>query len=484
MAPVCLSPLLWLLAWALPTAAVSVDCSVPPLSLPWSNITVSTNGVAVTRGIELGIGTPNQIFSLRPSTVVNNTRIANVLDCGSDTNTSCVGAKGGVYDSSKSSTFVVSLKTRWNGSAADTETATGAYVYFNDHLNFHANGTVLGYPLVMNSDLAAGPTAGLPLGQNSSFLAAVTEARVAPSTVWGLDAGDRSLSPRDGNLVVGGYDTSRIAENLTTFPIGDWTQLPCPLQVTVTELWYITPGSARRDSLFDSNTTSMIACVEPFQQRFTFLPSMVKQFARWTRYNDTYPDLTFPSRPPGALEIKLDNGYRTVIPNEHLFTPKRGSDRDGHYVVTNSSVLETGIADNTDKQDGDPDLQPILGGLFLTFNYLVVDYDNSRFQLAPTVRGAEHSTRNITPVCTPAPTANGSSRTAAIAGGTVGSVAGLVAIAGICYFLFRKRRGVRQRQEPQPAEKDSFPLAKSPRPFSIQKPSELDSVRRLIPLYC
>lgn len=322
------------------------------------------------------------------------------------------------------------------------------------------------------------------MGQNSSFLAAVTEARVAPSTVWGLDAGDRSLSPRDGNLVVGGYDTSRIAENLTTFPIGDWTQLPCPLQVTVTELWYITPGSARRDSLFDSNTTSMIACVEPFQQRFTFLPSMVKQFARWTRYNDTYPDLTFPSRPPGALEIKLDNGYRTVIPNEHLFTPKRGSDRDGHYVVTNSSVLETGIADNTDKQDGDPDLQPILGGLFLTFNYLVVDYDNSRFQLAPTVRGAEHSTRNITPVCTPAPTANGSSRTAAIAGGTVGSVAGLVAIAGICYFLFRKRRGVRQRQEPQPAEKDSFPLAKSPRPFSIQKPSELDSVRRLIPLYC
>ncbi|KAL8958160.1 MAG: hypothetical protein Q9193_004727, partial [Seirophora villosa] len=475
MAPDYLFPLLWLLAWTLPTAAVSVDCSVPPLSLPWSNITVSTNGVAVTRGIELGIGTPNQIFSLRPSTVVNNTRIANVLDCGSDTNTSCVGAKGGVYDSSKSATFVVSLKTRWNGSAADTETATGAYVYFNDHLNFHANGTVLGYPLVMNSDLAAGPTAGLPLGQNSSFLAAVTEARVAPSTVWGLDAGDRSLSPRDGNLVVGGYDTSRIAENLTAFPIGDWTQLPCPLQVTVTELWYIIPGSARRDSLFDSNTTSMIACVEPFQQRFTFLPSMVKQFARWTRYNDTYPDLTFPFRPPGALEIKLDNGYRTVIPNEHLFTPKRGSDRDGHYVVTNSSVLETGIADNTDKKDGDPDLQPILGGLFLTFNYLVVDYDNSRFQLAPTVRDAERSTRNITPVCTPASMANGSPRTAAIAGGTAGAVAGLAAIAGICYFLFSRRRRIRQRQEPQPAEKDSIPLAKSPRPFSIQKPSELAS---------
>lgn len=156
MAPSCLLSLLWTVVWALHTAAVSVDCSVPPLSLLWSNITVSANGIAVTRGIELGIGTPNQIFSLRPSTVLNNTRVANVLDCGSATNTSCVGGKGGVFDSSKSSTFVVSLKNRWNGSEADTETATGAYVYFNDVINFQANGTVLGYPLVMNSDLVSG----------------------------------------------------------------------------------------------------------------------------------------------------------------------------------------------------------------------------------------------------------------------------------------------------------------------------------------
>ena len=156
MAPRRFLLLLWTGLWALHAAAVSVDCSVAPLSLPWSNITVSANGVAVTRGIELGIGTPNQIFSLRPSTVLNNTRIANVLDCGSASNTSCVGGKGGVFDSSRSSTFAVSLKNRWNGSAADTETATGAYVYFNDVIGFHANGTVLGYPLVMNSDLVSG----------------------------------------------------------------------------------------------------------------------------------------------------------------------------------------------------------------------------------------------------------------------------------------------------------------------------------------
>lgn len=136
--------------------AASGNCSVAPLSLPWSNVTVSTNGVAVTRGIELGIGTPNQIFSLRPSTTLNNTRLSNVLDCVSEANTSCVGGKGGVYDSSKSSSFVVSIKDRWNGSAADTETATGSYVYFNDVMEFQSNGTVWGFPLVEDSDFVSG----------------------------------------------------------------------------------------------------------------------------------------------------------------------------------------------------------------------------------------------------------------------------------------------------------------------------------------
>ena len=136
--------------------AASGNCNVAPLSLPWSNVTVSTNGVAVTRGIELGIGTPNQIFSLRPSTTLNNTRLSNVLDCGSEANTSCVGRKGGVYDSSKSSTFSISIKDRWNGSAADTETATGSYVYFNDFIDFGRNESIWGFPLVEDSDLVSG----------------------------------------------------------------------------------------------------------------------------------------------------------------------------------------------------------------------------------------------------------------------------------------------------------------------------------------
>ncbi|KAL8731533.1 MAG: hypothetical protein Q9166_003379 [cf. Caloplaca sp. 2 TL-2023] len=491
--------LLTIVFWVLHATAVSLDCSVPPLSLPWSNITVSANGVAVTRGIELGIGTPNQIFSLRPSTTLNNTRVVNVLDCGSETNTSCVGAKGGVFDSSKSSTFIVSLKNRWNGSATDSEAATGAYVYFNDVIDFQANGTVLGYPLVQNSDLVSGPETGLPLGQNSSFLAAVTKAGVAPSSVWGLDAGDRSLSPRDGRLIVGGYDTSRFTEQLTTFPIGNWTQQPCPLQVKVTEITYIFRDGTYED-LFDDNTDSMIACIEPFQQRFTFLPSMAKKFANMTAFNDSYPGLTFPvdggpypydGRPDGELRLTLENGHTTTIPNDHLFTLKRGSDENGHYVVTNSSIVETGIAYNAD--DVDAEVQPILGGLYLTFNYLVVDYDNNRFQMARAVQGGQDGDTSITAVCTPNPTTadpdatssqtntsneNSSTKAAAIGGGTVGAVAGLAAIAVSSFFLIRKRRRIRAQQEQKGAEETLSPANLGPELFSdTQTPSELALVR-------
>ncbi|KAL9626585.1 MAG: hypothetical protein Q9204_007193 [Flavoplaca sp. TL-2023a] len=479
--------LLCIVSCALHAIAVSIDCSVAPLSLPWSNITVSPNGLAVTRGIELGIGTPNQIFSLRPSTTLNNTRVPNVLDCGTQSNTSCVGGKGGVFDSSKSSTFVVSLKNRWNGSAADTEAATGAYVYFNDVIDFQANGTVLGYPLVLNSDLVSGPEAGLPLGQNSSFLAAVTQARVAPSSVWGLDAGDRSLSPRDGKLVVGGYDASRLRENLTTFPLGTWSKKqPCPLQVSVKEVLYrAIDGDIY--GLLPPTSGSVTGCIEPQQQRFTFLPSMVQRFAALSGYNNSYPGLTFPTelRPPGALQITLDNGYRTVIPNDHLFTPQRGSDQNGQYVVTNTSVLETGIAYNVD--DADADVQLILGGLYLTYNYLVVDYDKNQFQMAPTVQGDQGSSGNITTVCEPTnlirdpevsrqdtPDADGTSRAAAIGGGTVGGVVGLAVVATLCYLLLRKRRQGRQRADQQKrAQQGQSPRAHHEVYSDERRPSEL-----------
>ena len=310
----------------------------------------------------------------------------------------------------------------------------------------------------------------------------MTESRLAPSSVWGLDAGDRSLSPRDGKLVIGGYDTSRLAGNLSTFYLGNWTsQLPCPLQVRVTAVTCVFPngslGSVLGGSDLDgvhNDSSGMAACVEPFQERFTFTPLMVERFVSITGYdnstNSPYAGLNFPahSRPQGTLQIKLDNDYTTTIPNKQLFTLKRGSDDNGLYVVTNSSIFEAGIAYNVDV---DPKtVQPRLGGLYLTFNYLIVDYDNGKFQMAPNLNEAPGPSASITTICTPSSVnskldpeqtktsfGHGPSRAAKIGWGTTGAIVGFAAIAGLSMYLLHKRRQNHQRKDQNPAEETVSP---------------------------
>lgn len=136
--------------------SIYAQCGIPPLQLTWSNITVTEDGLGVARGVEVGIGTPNQVFAFRPSTTLNNTRINNVLSCGSAANDTCVGGLGGAFTPSKSATYSVSIKAQWNGSQIDAQSATGAYVYFNDEVDFQSNGRVIGFPLVMDSETGGG----------------------------------------------------------------------------------------------------------------------------------------------------------------------------------------------------------------------------------------------------------------------------------------------------------------------------------------
>lgn len=59
-------------------------------------------------------------------------------------------------------------------------------------------------------------TSGLGLGLNSSLLNSLLAAGKIPSRVWGLDwgwTGDSDKTWRDGSLVLGGYDKSRIKDN-------------------------------------------------------------------------------------------------------------------------------------------------------------------------------------------------------------------------------------------------------------------------------
>jgi hypothetical protein len=140
----------------------------PPLLLPWTNITVSKDGNAVARGIEIGVGTPNQIFSLRPSIGDVNTWVFNLAICVSASNDSCIGTAGGAYSSQSSSTFRLSTQARWNGSQATNE--PGSFIYFNDDIDFGQNGTAYGYPIFMDQPGQGKAQSVFKLGENSRQL--------------------------------------------------------------------------------------------------------------------------------------------------------------------------------------------------------------------------------------------------------------------------------------------------------------------------
>lgn len=39
---------------------------------------------------------------------------------------------------------------------------------------------------------------------------------------------------------------------------------------------------------------NLVACIDPFQDRFTFTPDMVNKLANATGFNPSYPGLTYP----------------------------------------------------------------------------------------------------------------------------------------------------------------------------------------------
>lgn len=196
-------------------------------------------------------------------------------------------------------------------------------------------------------------------------------------------------------MVLGGYDASRVDGNFTTFPVADGSEsLPCPLQVNVTGLIF-----ARQPLLNGSEV--MIACIEPYVQRFVFTPAIANSFAQITGQNATLysgMDYDAANTPPGDLTITLSTGYNTTITNSELFTLRRGSDQYGRYAITNASVVEAGISDSRNK---DPASQTLtLGGLFLTFNYLVMDYEQMEFRLAAAVASDVDTGTTLQTVCT------------------------------------------------------------------------------------
>ncbi|KAL9036221.1 MAG: hypothetical protein Q9214_006231 [Letrouitia sp. 1 TL-2023] len=445
--------------------AASGNCDIKPLSLRRSNVSVSDD-IAVSNGVELGVGTPNQIFALIPSTSLNNTRLRNKAECGDPADPGCVAYSGGVWDNTKSSTFSSSLQARWNGSLPDI----GANAYFNDVLDCSTTASIPGLPIVNGPGGLDGTSqAGLPLGSNSSLLSAMVKANLAPSKAFGYWVGDQTTyTPADGKLVIGGYDSSRVEPGSNhSFPIASVTdQMPCPLQVNVTQ---ITFGiGVDEQSLFGQDGGSFTTCIEPSTNVFVFPPKAALILRTITNSNSTPSTTTFWSQrnstATSQLRITLDGGYSTTFYPEDYIQPHREVDKSGHLYVYDDSVGNLNIVDNAD--DDAANVLPQLGLHWLKKNYLIVDYEKNEFQVARALQGPATAAENLVPLCTPttdpqnttdslfsthqgtigsgsSSSATKSINTSAIAGGVVGGAAGLALIGCLLFWLQKHRRRLR-----------------------------------------
>ena len=81
------------------------------------------------------MGTPPQIISLRPSTSDDTLYVINRASCAPQYNDSCIGTYGGVFDYSKSSTFLEVAQGQWNGTVEANPNQL-SFVHFNDLLTF------------------------------------------------------------------------------------------------------------------------------------------------------------------------------------------------------------------------------------------------------------------------------------------------------------------------------------------------------------
>ena len=378
----------------------------------------------------------------------------------------CQGSSGSIFSPDQSQTWTPVIEGSWNVSSIDYRPSGNSTTVIQGYDVAKLSGVpeITDFPFEVWSDANAANKSAMAFGQDSSFVQKLADLGTIPSKVLGLFFGSRSeLQGFDGELVIGGYNAARIAEgaNLTDFPLGGAGALPiaCPLQVLVKDI--VLGNEKGSFSVMADLGATVPACIDSLQNQFTFTNAM---FAKWVNLTNhtfdapgdgsaNYTMQTYPmSAEPliGNLTITLSNGYTSVIPQYEMLSQERGTDNEGKYAVINSSRLMAAVG--TGLTDYGVDI-PLLGGVFLSQNYLVVDYAKNKFSLAPAVIGTidgvsedvhtmcESSTNPASSINVPAQGTNSSkskSNTGAIAGGVIGGLS-FLALCGFLIFWLRKR---------------------------------------------
>ncbi|KAF2829868.1 acid protease [Ophiobolus disseminans] len=454
---------------------------------------------------KLSVGTPGQDFRVLPSTKSGVTQVVVPDGCVAGVDpTNCQQLRGAeVFNSAQNIGFQVNVSSSWS--------AIGQYdVQLESALGYTAGG-LFGFDKVslgpaadsralsLDRQVVAGVAeldyflGYLPLGQaDSSFsslsgsldslLYQLRNATKIPSLSYAYTAGAKyRLKSVFGNLILGGYDSTRFRPNSNDFSFTFSTDPSKLLTVGVDSImatnslegtFSLTSGA--HFSVVDSSVPHLwlpIAVCSQFERAFglTYDPKTELYLV-----NDTIHQQLLSRNP--TLTIKLVNSLQDTATNyTNIQLPYAAFDLQASYPYYPNATNYFPI------RRAQNDTQYVLGRTLLQEAYLIVDYERANFTLAQAVFPDPLPAANVVTITSKlqantAPNMESSGLgTGAIVGIAVGAAV-LSFLAIFAFFLFRRRRTKKQSYElatNQASDAGSANFLTNTTPMKSQGPSEL-----------
>ncbi|KAF2120190.1 aspartic peptidase domain-containing protein [Lophiotrema nucula] len=470
----------WLLLLAYASRLGVAQCVPKLVSVPIKNVSLS-NGAQV-RGIAMGVGSTYENISMFASADYNETYIYGQKGfCDNDlSSAACLSFRGGAYDKTQSTTQI-SIGSRRASDGFDAD-------WIADGLQLASNASLSNFGFgIPQQDLNQQFTsqAQLGLGRNSSFLRALEAAGYINTKVysifWGLVGGPPEKQT-SGSLVLGGLDKALLADpsNNFTAPLFFGSKCGTGMLVAISDISLNWPNGTDVSIFLGSQSAAIQACVSPsfaglmsmpfdYYQNFMLLaggeyPSGGEE-ERSTGIN--YFTMLFDPENVyyGGLTITIQNSISIRIPNTELVVPDIHISSSGS-LASNSSVRNLVI--NSMQSENKDDL-PVLGRLFMSSAYLMVNQESDTFSIWQADTGAKtpelvalgkdnamgeevcDGAANTTTAGSMPPSSTGSATSLPqekasknLSGGAIaGIVIGLLAVAlavGVVVFLVLRRR--------------------------------------------
>jgi len=256
------------------SSVTASSCSAQPIWLPLGNCTIAQVGIpdVVSWGTVIGIGNTSQQLVFVPSTVANNSLIMTSEVCSgenlqNETAEQCRSRRGNYINLSELMTTPLDSLQPDLGWAAIMAPLDAFQYAVEEVLQLPSDDSVdmPESPITQGQDHM---TSHLGLGIDSELLEQLVNIGMIPARTWGLNPGSQSVvNPRDGNLVLGGFDQASVKDDFVTYdmnyPVAESSGgRDCPLQVFIKHLIMRPVGGS--DIPLSDESSPIPTCLEPY----------------------------------------------------------------------------------------------------------------------------------------------------------------------------------------------------------------------------